>query len=291
MGLIVVDSSKPIADNESALSRWSRLKRGAIEEKSTDSKINENESLPQINWANDDGAENVRLTETEARESRTTETPELPSLDDVSLEKDFTPFMQTKVPEALKRQALKTLFKDAHFNTMDGLDIYIGDYTKFEPITTKEMAGLSSWKSIMKPLEQVVTPGGYAVDVESDEGKAVLAARAQDSIRAVETESERAGDVDALCEIEANDAGSELPSPATSSRPLPAGEATHERYGKRVGDFKSVDTSPAARDQREALGEGDASIAVDREFESASLARPIGRPLPVGEVAANDDPR
>ena len=31
----------------------------------------------------------------------------------------------------------------------------------------------------MNPTQQVVTPGGYAVDVESEEGKAVLAARAE----------------------------------------------------------------------------------------------------------------
>jgi hypothetical protein len=41
------------------------------------------------------------------------------------------------------------------------------------------MATLSSWKAIMNPPKQVVTDGGYAVNVESDEGKAVLAARAE----------------------------------------------------------------------------------------------------------------
>lgn len=152
----------------------------------------------------------------------------LPSLSDIALDRDFTPFMQAKVPEALKRQALKTLFKDAHFNTMDGLDTYIDDYTKFEPITAAELEGLSAWKSIMKPLEQVVTPGGYAVDVESEEGKAVLAAREALARRA---ESSNSVDREAASPDSAID--------QTTEDTVAIAALPHERYGKRVGDFKS----------------------------------------------------
>ncbi len=39
-----------------------------------------------------------------------------------------------RVDDALKRAALKTLLRDPRFNVMDGLDIYIDDYTRDDPI-------------------------------------------------------------------------------------------------------------------------------------------------------------
>ena len=60
--------------------------------------------------------------------------PELPPVESLTPESDFTVFMHPKVDEGLRRQALKRLFADPRFNVMDGLDIYIDDYTKPDPI-------------------------------------------------------------------------------------------------------------------------------------------------------------
>jgi hypothetical protein len=54
----------------------------------------------------------------------------LPPVDSLTPDSDFTAFLQPKVDEAVKRLALKKLFADPHFNVMDGLDVYIDDYTK-----------------------------------------------------------------------------------------------------------------------------------------------------------------
>ena len=59
------------------------------------------------------------------------------SLDDVKLltkDSDFKPFMAGDVGPEVRNAAMKKLFTDPHFNVMDGLDIYIDDYSKFEPI-------------------------------------------------------------------------------------------------------------------------------------------------------------
>jgi Protein of unknown function (DUF3306) len=59
------------------------------------------------------------------------------SLDDVKLltaESDFTPFMARDVGPDVRNAAMKKLFTDPHYNIMDGLDIYIDDYTKSDPI-------------------------------------------------------------------------------------------------------------------------------------------------------------
>jgi len=60
--------------------------------------------------------------------------PQLPSVESLNFDSDFTAFLQPEVDEKLKRAALKQLFRDPRFNVMDGLDVYIDDYTKADPI-------------------------------------------------------------------------------------------------------------------------------------------------------------
>ncbi|HXN15845.1 MAG TPA: DUF3306 domain-containing protein [Usitatibacter sp.] len=58
----------------------------------------------------------------------------LPPVESLTPQSDFAPFMHADVDEGLKRQALKTLFQDPQFNVMDGLDVYIDDYSKPDPL-------------------------------------------------------------------------------------------------------------------------------------------------------------
>ncbi len=47
---------------------------------------------------------------------------------------DFSAFMKRDVDPAVQQAALKKMFTDPHFNVMDGLDIYIDDYSKPDPL-------------------------------------------------------------------------------------------------------------------------------------------------------------
>ncbi len=61
--------------------------------------------------------------------------PELPSLESLrGIESEYRDFLRPEVDESLRREALKKLFHDPHFNVMDGLDVYIDDYSKPDPI-------------------------------------------------------------------------------------------------------------------------------------------------------------
>jgi Protein of unknown function (DUF3306) len=239
-------AESPIKPSESAevlsLSRWSRLKR---EQRATVS--------PPL------GLERLEERVLEQRDMPLAAIPSpqpsppggggsdaLPSLSSISLTEDFTPFMQAKVPQLLKQQALKALFKDPHFNAMDGLDTYIDDYTVFEPISAEDMGKLSAWKSIQNPLRQVVTPGGYAVDVESEEGMAVLAEQARvealnseaDLQRAATVSSRNASEIDRVLEIESQ-ADQRSPSIAARERvPDRAGEG--DRLASDDGQAKDA---------------------------------------------------
>jgi hypothetical protein len=68
--------------------------------------------------------------------------PVLPALESLNFESDFKAFMHSKVEESVKRAALKKLFSDPRFNVMDGLDTYIDDYTKADPISEELLARL-----------------------------------------------------------------------------------------------------------------------------------------------------
>lgn len=68
--------------------------------------------------------------------------PNLPPVESLTPESDFKPFMLPNVEAGVKRAALKQLFKDPHFNVMDGLDTYIDDYSIADPIPDAMMKTL-----------------------------------------------------------------------------------------------------------------------------------------------------
>lgn len=73
----------------------------------------------------------------------------LPTLEDVQLltrDSDFKPFMAGDVGPEVRNAAMKKLFADPHFNVMDGLDIYIDDYSKSDPIPESMLRQMTSAK-------------------------------------------------------------------------------------------------------------------------------------------------
>jgi uncharacterized protein DUF3306 len=76
--------------------------------------------------------------------------PELPSIDKLTIDSDFRAFFHPKVGEDVRRAALKKLFSDPRFNVMDGLDVYIDDYSKTEPIPPAMLAGLRQAQNILR---------------------------------------------------------------------------------------------------------------------------------------------
>ncbi len=92
----------------------------------------------------------------------------LPPLDALTFESDFTAFLQPKVTEALKRQALKKLFSDPRFNVMDGLDVYIDDYTRPSPLEPELVKELLHARFTLDPPRTRVDAEGCVEDVPPD---------------------------------------------------------------------------------------------------------------------------
>lgn len=71
------------------------------------------------------------------------ETTPPPTLDDVARltpEADFSRFVAPDVSSEVRNAAVKKLFADPHFNVMDGLDVYIDDYSLPSPLSKADMA-------------------------------------------------------------------------------------------------------------------------------------------------------
>ena len=70
-----------------------------------------------------------------------------PTLEDarqLTPEADFRRFVVRDVPPEVRNTAVKKLFADPHFNVMDGLDIYIDDYHKSDPLTAGMLRQMAS---------------------------------------------------------------------------------------------------------------------------------------------------
>jgi hypothetical protein len=88
----------------------------------------------------------------------------LPPIESLTIDSDFTLFMQPNVDAAVRRAALKQLFRDPRFNVMDGLDTYIDDYTKADPIPEDVVKQLAHARAIFDPPRTMLTPEGHVVD-------------------------------------------------------------------------------------------------------------------------------
>jgi len=76
--------------------------------------------------------------------------PELPPVETLKgLASEYREFLRPEVDGKLRQAALKKLFRDPHFNVMDGLDTYIDDYSKPDPIPETMLRTLSHARGLL----------------------------------------------------------------------------------------------------------------------------------------------
>jgi len=115
-----------VEDKETFLSRWSRRKLKAKEDAPA-------------------GAQHAG-TAPVAPLAPAAEPPAAGTAKDSSAE--YREFFDPQVEEKLRRGALKKLFGDPHFNVMDGLDTYVDDYSKPDPIPEAMLRQLNQAKDL-----------------------------------------------------------------------------------------------------------------------------------------------
>jgi len=145
----VADPVKTPGD-ETFLSRWSRRKHAVAREVAAPA------GVPATA---EPGAHAVPASSTSPA-APATETP-LPPVESLTFESDFTPFLRPGVAADVRQSALRTLLRDPRFNVMDGLDVYIDDYTKPSPVTEAMLASLEHAKQV---FHSAVDAGGDGPD-------------------------------------------------------------------------------------------------------------------------------
>jgi hypothetical protein len=143
-----------------SLSRWSRRKLEAA--RATERTVAPATSAPP--------AVVTPAAELPSPQDAATQSPplELPAIDSLTFESDFAAFLQPRVDESLRRQALKKLFADPRFNVMDGLDVYIDDYGKADPIDAETVRQLVQARYLFDPPRTRVNAQGVVEEIPPD---------------------------------------------------------------------------------------------------------------------------
>jgi hypothetical protein len=144
-----------MSENEGGFfNRWSQRKQavkvGLVEEDKAQQKIQElvqSKAAPLATPhqdAADNKAEPVKL-------------PTLADVEQLTPQSDFSSFMTQGVTPEVRNAAMKKLFTDPHYNVMDGLDIYIGDYNTPDPLPAGMLAKMvgAQFLGLVKAPEDV----------------------------------------------------------------------------------------------------------------------------------------
>ncbi len=161
--------------DEPFLSRWSRLKRRAAEP------VAEPTPEPVVEEAPAEAPLPVPdepAPAAEASETSETEDPlkDLPPVEDLTVESDFTPFLRAEVPEDLHRQALRKLWtSDPVFANDDGLKDYADDYTGLfnlpEPVKTLYRVGKGFLDAAEEAAERAEAAGAATPEDDNSGAK------------------------------------------------------------------------------------------------------------------------
>lgn len=145
-------------EKEPFLSRWSRRKLAAKEAPPADT------ATPAV--TSPDAAPPAPVAEPSAAEVQQPGTPE------------YREYFDPKVDEGVRRSALKKLFSEPQFNVMDGLDTYIDDYSKPDPIPEAMLRQMNQAKDLLLFDEEKEAGEGAAgaTQPSSGDGAPVVAA-------------------------------------------------------------------------------------------------------------------
>jgi hypothetical protein len=184
-----------VDDKEPFLSRWSRRK--------LDAKVDAPGGAPQaagLPFAAP-AAPPVPATEPPAPAEPQSGTPE------------YREFFDPRVDEKLRRTALKQLFSEPQFNVMDGLDTYIDDYSKPDPIPAAMLRQLNQAKALFLFDDEKQASASASDEAPAAAGGAGSAAPVA------------AADTTALPEAPAASASDEAAGAATGAAAVPPREA------------------------------------------------------------------
>ncbi len=192
-----------MADNH-FLSRWSRKKAGLVEEAAPVPSTAPITKAPDALLKEENIEVNKEISALDQAQQ-----PPAPTIEDVEKidvkSPDFSAFMRPDVDPVVQQAALKKMFSDPHFNVMDGLDIYIDDYSKPDPIPLdmlkrmqqSELLGIfksteelypDSKQDVLDQADPIQTSAEERVQIEESSQPALIVN--QDAVQPIDIESD-----------------------------------------------------------------------------------------------------
>ena len=151
--------------------RWSKLKQSEtvakeeVTESPVDLQIDQTSIAPTDNHLSESSVE-------------VDQGPTMADVENLTKDSDFSGFTATGANDEVHHAAMKKLFSDPHYNVMDGLDIYIGDYSKEDPLPAGMLEKMvqSSMLGLFKKVEEklpdiVLTENQPNLDVNEETPK------------------------------------------------------------------------------------------------------------------------
>lgn len=117
-----IKDTMPKENDQGFLNRWSQRKR---ESSAEDDLQSDDQQLPTQTSAPEESDEASQQVLTDA---------DMPDIETLDAESDYSPFLSEGVSKELRNLALKKLFFSGKFAIRDGLDDYDDDFTYFEPL-------------------------------------------------------------------------------------------------------------------------------------------------------------
>ena len=95
--------------------------------------------------------------------------PTLADVEQLTSQSDFSSFMTQGVSPEVRNAAMKKLFTDPHYNVMDGLDIYIGDYNTPDPLPAGMLAKMvgAQFLGLVKAPEDVAQSDTSQAEIQN----------------------------------------------------------------------------------------------------------------------------
>lgn len=233
-------------DDKGFLSRWAERKRDARQDQDQDQDQDQ-----QTGDAIPGGDQTLAARSTDdspAAEGRPDfDLKDLPDVESLGKESDFSVFMNEKVPDALRRRALRRLWRvDPLFGFRDGMNDYDEDYTDAAMV-------VEGMKTIYQVGKGMVTPE------EPDESEASSGMADQD----VET----AGAADSSADADSPVSEAPAPDQPASDQPVSGGPDSDQ-------PVREIST-----DQQDEPLSAEGDVIGDSKQATGPLASPFGPPL------------
>ena len=203
-------------DAEGPLRRWARRKREvAREEKAADEARRRDDPRDTSGAAGRIRESAGDAPDPDTVEERVLTDQDMPPLESLDENSDYSGFLSSGVSEALRRRALRKLFSSAVFNIPDGLDDYDDDFTSFAAlgdIVTSDMKHQAEMEAERAKRTQV---------------RAEPTTGTEEGPRATDEERPETEDDDTTVRAQTVPAdGTEPPEPAAFAEPVPPDAVT-----------------------------------------------------------------